>query len=52
MSRSEISNLFSRHAESSRVQAALDLLEELDLARPWNEPTAGRPIERWSSCEQ
>lgn len=51
LSRSEISNLFSRHADSSRVQAALDLLEELDLARPWNEPTAGRPVERWSSCE-
>jgi hypothetical protein len=51
LSRSEISNLLSRHAESSRVQAALDLLEELEIARKWNEPTAGRPIERWSSCE-
>jgi hypothetical protein len=51
LSRSEIGNLFSRHADSNRTGAALELLEELDLAQQWHEPTAGRPIERWSLCE-
>jgi len=47
MTRTDIHALFGRHADASRVVAALRRLQEAGLVRSEEEPTEGRPRERW-----
>ena len=50
LTRTEISNLSSRNESAQRIQTALDLLENLNLARKSQAPASGgRPAERWVS---
>ena len=46
LSRSEISNLFSRHQRSNQIDRAIALLEKKGKVRRISEPTSGRPTER------
>jgi hypothetical protein len=47
LSRTEIRNLFDRHASAQIVEAALALLRRRLLAEPRSVETGGRPAERW-----
>ena len=47
LTRTEIVDLFSRHLDRARIEAALAKLLSLEIARFENEPTKGRPIQRW-----
>jgi hypothetical protein len=47
LTRTDIRDLFNRHERLGRVDAALARLQEAGLAERVDEPTAGRPIERW-----
>ena len=47
LSRTEISNLFGRHASPGQIPRALGVLQELGLADKKNENTGGRPQEIW-----
>ncbi len=50
LTRTEISDLFKRNQPALRIEAALDSLAQLNLARRDHEPTGGRPgrpVERW-----
>jgi len=48
MSRTDISNLFSRNATASKIAAALSTLLQMGLARCASKPSrGGRPIEMW-----
>jgi hypothetical protein len=49
LSRTEISDLFSRHTSSSRIDLALGSLEAPHLIRRIKEDTGGRPVERWTA---
>jgi hypothetical protein len=52
LSRTEIRDLLSRHAPTGSIAAALDLLQELGLARSQRVETAGRPSEKWFATAQ
>ena len=55
LTRSQISDLLGRHYSTGQISTALTLLGEKNLARSENEPTAGRPVERWiyiPQCEK
>ncbi len=47
LSRTEISNLFGRHASPGQIPRALGVLQELGLADMKTETTGGRPQEIW-----
>jgi len=47
LTRSQISDLFGRHARASEIDSALRFVVEHGLARPTSEESGGRPIERW-----
>jgi hypothetical protein len=47
MDRTDISELFKRHATSLQIEAALHLLELLGRIERGTEQTAGRPRELW-----
>lgn len=47
MTRTEIYNLFNRHASSTRISLALDVLVSKALAAYRMEVTGGRPVEVW-----
>ena len=47
MTRTDIRNLFSRHAAAQEIDRALDRLKQLGLARSTTEETGGRPVENW-----
>jgi hypothetical protein len=49
MTRTEISNLFSRNQSSGRIGAALQLLAIKGRAHPKERKTDGRPVEVWHS---
>jgi hypothetical protein len=51
MTRSEIRDLFGRH-KTTQIGVALNLLLEHGLVRYEQQPTAGRPVERWFSVRQ
>jgi hypothetical protein len=46
LTRTEISNVFGRHASTARIGRALELLQSQGLARSEREETGGRPGER------
>jgi hypothetical protein len=49
ITRTEISGLFSGNQPSARIDSALQLLKDNQLAfseQQWN-PNGGRPLERW-----
>jgi hypothetical protein len=50
LTRTEVSNLFARHASAARIGRALELLNQKRLARVEHEGTGGRPVERWRAC--
>jgi hypothetical protein len=47
MSKTDIRELFNRNLDEERTDQALELLRENRLAYCKQEPTAGRPVERW-----
>jgi uncharacterized protein DUF3987 len=47
LTRSQISDLFGRHASASEIDSALRFLVEHGLATSTSEGSGGRPIERW-----
>jgi hypothetical protein len=47
LTRTELSDSFGRHATSSQITDALEMLERYGLAEKTSEATAGRPAERW-----
>jgi Protein of unknown function (DUF3987) len=47
MTRTAIYDLFGGHKSSTRISAALALLQEKRLARVTRQNTAGRPVETW-----
>lgn len=47
LTRTEISELFSRNRDKQAVDLALSCLAKQDLARKSKEETSGRPTERW-----
>ena len=47
MTRSDIRELFDRKVPSPRIEAALSLLAQYELAHSTKERTTGRPAERW-----
>jgi hypothetical protein len=47
LTRTEIRDLFDKHAKAAEIAVGLNLLRELGLARCQKEKTQGRPIERW-----
>jgi hypothetical protein len=49
LTRTEISALFERHLSEQQITAALDLLEKEQLAAKKQEPSGGRPVERWKA---
>jgi hypothetical protein len=49
LSRSEISNLLGRHISAAQIDRALQRLAATGRARPFAEPTAGRPTEYWEA---
>jgi len=52
LTRTEIVDLFARHLDRARIEAALAKLLSLEIARFENEPTKGRPIQRWFAVEK
>lgn len=51
LTRTEISRLKSRHMSLDKIEAALRVLLENDLAEVVKEGTGGRPVERWIAKE-
>jgi hypothetical protein len=47
LTRTEISNLFARHASALRIERAVELLDKRGLAYSEEFRTGGRPAERW-----
>ncbi len=47
LTRSQISDLFGRHASGGEIGLALRFLAEHGRAKPTSEESGGRPIERW-----
>jgi hypothetical protein len=47
LTRTEIANVFGRHASAIRIERALRLLAKAGLANSQKVPTRGRPEERW-----
>ena len=47
MTRNEIRRLFSGHVRSAQISHAMDWLLEAGAVRVEQEPTEGRPVERW-----
>ncbi len=47
LSRTQIRDLFGRNKSADRINGALGLLLKLGRVRQANEPTGGRPVERW-----
>jgi uncharacterized protein DUF3987 len=51
MTKTEIRDYFQRHKSGEEIDRALTLLERLDLAVRWPEPTGGRTATRWLATE-
>jgi hypothetical protein len=49
LTRTDISNIFGRHLPSARIERALAVLRQKNLAQPDTAQTGGRPIERWKA---
>lgn len=47
MTRDQIINLFGRHRQRAQIERVLGKLVALDLAHAVQQPTGGRPAERW-----
>jgi hypothetical protein len=47
LTRNEIRDLFARHRSSTRIDQALNHLQELGRVRSESQATGGRPVERW-----
>ena len=47
LTRTEIRDLFGRNRSAERINQALGMLLKLGRVRRINEPTGGRPVERW-----
>jgi hypothetical protein len=47
LTRTQLHELFGRHAREARIAEALAILTRLGLARPEERPTRGRPAEVW-----
>jgi hypothetical protein len=47
LSRTEISNLFSRNISGEKIDSALSFLENLNRISKVREDSGGRPLERW-----
>jgi hypothetical protein len=47
LTRTDIRNYFQRNASADRIGRALGVLLQHNLARPEQQPTGGRPSERW-----
>jgi hypothetical protein len=52
LTRTEVSNLFSRHKTTAQIEAALGFLGEHGYARCEHQPTNGAPIERWLAYDE
>jgi hypothetical protein len=49
LTRTEISNLFSRNRDKQRIDTSLTALLRQDLAHTVREETGGRPVEKWAA---
>jgi hypothetical protein len=47
ITRTDMSHLFDRHQSTAEIQRALNVLQANGMVRSADEPTPGRPIERW-----
>jgi hypothetical protein len=47
VTRTEISDLFSRHQDAQQIEEALGMIERAGLARRTTTQTGGRPAETW-----
>lgn len=52
LSRTELRDHFGRHKDRKSLQRSLIALQETGLAQMRSEPTSGRPVERWHSCDE
>ena len=52
LTRTEIRDLFSRHASEDKIDLALSFLENHKLACRVKEVTGDRPVERWVACRE
>ena len=49
LTRTDISCLFGRHKAAREIDQALAVIESLGRAKRYQEPTSGRPIDRWKA---
>ncbi len=50
LTRTELRDLFDRHISNQKLEAALSLLLEYNLAKPQKIKTGGKPKETWFAC--
>jgi hypothetical protein len=52
LTRTELRDSLGRHAAGAAIDAALANLRDLGLADCQDEPSGGRPVQRWRACDQ